>query len=64
MTMMKCTVMQHMELISRTLKCGKRTPEHARELTVLLVLKTDQLHIVGMTPEGAEQESQQIYFEY
>lgn len=51
---MKCAVMQHMELISPTPKCGKRTSECARELTALLVLKTDQLHIVGMTLERAE----------
>lgn len=54
---MKCAVMQHTDFISRTPKCSKRTSEHARELSALLVLKNDQLLIVRITLEGAEQES-------
>lgn len=53
----ECAVMQHTELISQTLKCGKRTSEHATELPALSVLKNDQQDIVRITLEGVEQES-------
>lgn len=61
---LKCGVMQYMVLISQTPKHGQRTSEHDRKLTASLVLTTDQLHIVGTTVEGEEQESHQMYFEY